>query len=164
MNIFVTSSCPFECARALDDVRVNKMILETAQLLATAHHQLGSGTHEMYRPTHVNHPCAVWVRASSDNYLWTLRHFHALMREFEFRRGKHHGSRSQARVLAYAPPMIEVGELTPFANCSLFKDLPVHEAYRATMLTKWKNDKITVKFTHRGAPEWAEETIYDLHH
>ena len=60
--------------------------------------------------------------------------------------------------------MIEVGELTPFANCSLFKDLPVHEAYRATTLHKWKNDKITVKFTHRGAPEWAEETIYDLHH
>jgi hypothetical protein len=159
MNIFVTSSCPVECAKALDDVRVNKMILETAQLLCTAHHQWHSATSMMYKPTHVNHPCAIWVRSSQDNYQWTFDHFTALLREFEFRRSKHHACKLLWRTLREHPPILGLTQ-TPFANCSLFKQLPVHDAYRATMLHKWANDKIKVSFTHRGCPEWAEEVIY----
>lgn len=44
------------------------MILESAQLLASAHWVTNpEGTKdvpEMYRLTHKNHPCAVWVRQS----------------------------------------------------------------------------------------------------
>jgi hypothetical protein len=160
MNIFVTSDCPNACAKALDDVRVNKMILETAQLLCTAHHLHGTATFDMYKPTHANHPCAVWVRQSQDNYCWTFQHFNALLREFEFRRSKHHACRVLWRTLKNPPHTLNAVEQTPFANCSLFKDLPVHDAYRATMLHKWANDKIKVSFTHRGCPEWAEEVIY----
>jgi hypothetical protein len=36
MNIFVTSDCPKLSAQALDNKRVVKMVLETAQLLSTA--------------------------------------------------------------------------------------------------------------------------------
>lgn len=36
MNIFVTSPCPIESAQYLDNSRVNKMILESCQMLFTA--------------------------------------------------------------------------------------------------------------------------------
>lgn len=38
MNIFATDVSPVACAKALDDKRVVKMVLETAQMLSTAMH------------------------------------------------------------------------------------------------------------------------------
>ena len=42
MNIFATSSCPRESARAIDKMRVNKMHLESCQMLSTAVRVLSS--------------------------------------------------------------------------------------------------------------------------
>ena len=61
MNIFVPYPDSMKCAEALDDLRLNKMILETAQLLSTAarfHGYVGN----VYGSTHINHPCSVWAR------------------------------------------------------------------------------------------------------
>ncbi len=33
MNIFVTDSCPIQSAQVLDDSRLNKMLLESVQLM-----------------------------------------------------------------------------------------------------------------------------------
>lgn len=38
MNIFATDISPVACAKALNDKRVVKMVLETAQMLSTAVH------------------------------------------------------------------------------------------------------------------------------
>ena len=46
------------------------MILETAQLLCTAHHELGTSIEIPYKATHKNHPSAIWVRDSAENYMW----------------------------------------------------------------------------------------------
>jgi len=62
MNIFVVSPDTMECAKALDDLRLNKMIIETAQLLSTAMRVQGYTGNDIYKSTHVNHPCAVWAR------------------------------------------------------------------------------------------------------
>jgi hypothetical protein len=73
MNIFVLDNDPKKCAEAHCDKHVVKMILEHAQLMCTAHHMQPNTTMQYdipYKQTHTNHPCAVWVRQSLDNYRW----------------------------------------------------------------------------------------------
>ena len=89
MNIFYLDTDPAEAARMQCDRHVVKMILETAQLLSTAHAEL-DGESPAYKPTHKNHPSAVWVRSSSYAYAWAWRHLKALGEEYEARYGKVH--------------------------------------------------------------------------
>jgi hypothetical protein len=82
------------------------MLIESCQLLATAHHHFDNGDKISYRPTHANHPSAVWVRASRLHYDWVAELAQGLGREFYWRYGqKHHKS---ALVLCdqllFAPP------------------------------------------------------------
>lgn len=89
MNIFYLSSDPVEAARLQCDKHVVKMILETAQLLSTAHAEL-DGESPAYKPTHKNHPSAVWVRKQRGHYEWAWRHMMALGQEYTKRYGKVH--------------------------------------------------------------------------
>lgn len=89
MNIFYLNRCPEVAAEMQCDKHVVKMIVETAQLLSTAHYEL-TGESPAYKPTHKNHPSAVWVRSNVLSYLWTWRHLRALGCEYERRYGKVH--------------------------------------------------------------------------
>ena len=62
MNIFYLSNDPVQAAAYQYNKHVVKMILETAQLLCTAHHELQSAVDVPYKPTHRTHPSAIWVR------------------------------------------------------------------------------------------------------
>ena len=140
MNIFVVSPEPWKCANYLDDKRVIKMVLETAQLLATAVNV--SGGKATYKTTHLNHPCSIWVRSSRANYKWTLALFQELLREYENRYGKIHKCRDYLLEFHEGQFLISEGELTPFVNCTPFKDEPnVFVAYKMCLDDKWKNDK-----------------------
>jgi hypothetical protein len=87
------------------------MILEYAQLLSTAHRYLDgnvtvglsvSGRKRttyildstlnsiLYASTHINHPSAIWVRKSPENYLWLANMLIALCEEYTYRYGKTH--------------------------------------------------------------------------
>jgi hypothetical protein len=92
MNIFYLHENPVTAARYHCDKHVVKMILEYAQLLSTAHHVLdGDDAPEgIYKVTHKNHPSAVWVRQSKDNYLWTFDLFVWLLKEYTARYNKDH--------------------------------------------------------------------------
>ena len=111
MNIFYVDSCPIKSAQYLVDKHVVKMILESAQLLSTAHRVLDgieyigysqSGRKAkrwklndfrddiLYQATHIHHPSNVWVRESSDNYKWLWEHLVALCEEYSFRYDKDH--------------------------------------------------------------------------
>ena len=93
------------------DKHVVKMILESAQLLCTAHRILDgrmvaaksktgrnvkrfvlddARDSVLYTATHVNHPSAVWARRSVENYNWLYEHFYALGREYTYRYEKTH--------------------------------------------------------------------------
>jgi len=71
VNIFVLSINPVEAASFHCDQHLNKMILETAQLMSTAIFYLRREPHynyirsHIYKPTHQNHPCSLWLRPSS---------------------------------------------------------------------------------------------------
>ena len=89
MNIFYLSHDPDEAARVQYNKHVVKMILESAQLLCTAHHELGN--HDVpYKATHKNHPSAIWARSNDLAYLWLYEHMIALGREYTRRYGKKH--------------------------------------------------------------------------
>lgn len=81
MNIFAVDYSPTEAARALCDRHINKMILESAQMLSSALPEHLAP----YRRTHYKHRCSVWARQSADNYLWLVEHALALSEEKLFR-------------------------------------------------------------------------------
>ena len=93
MNIFYLDKSAVISAQYMCDKHVVKMILESAQLLCTAHHVCPTDAvrpEKFYKQTHVNHPSAVWARASADNYLWLTAHAKALLSEYTHRYGKKH--------------------------------------------------------------------------
>ena len=111
MNIFYLSRNPKECAEMHNDKHVVKMILESAQLLSTAHRILdgvqvdgvsASGRKKtvwklsdyrdtnLYSATHINHPSAVWVRLDARNYIWLHNLLQELCSEYTYRYGKVH--------------------------------------------------------------------------
>lgn len=117
MNIFVLSLDPRECAEWHVDRHVIKMILEYCQLLCTAHHVLDpDDSHEsLYKKTHVNHPCAKWVRESLQNYMWLLGLLKCLLDEYTFRYDKVHASTRLLGHLEIPPDNIPLRPMTPFA-------------------------------------------------
>ena len=91
MNIFILDNDPVKAAQQQCDKHVVKMIVESAQMLSTAHRMLDghvelrpskSGKRMvkhyilndkrddiLYKAVHYNHPCTVWTMESHENYL-----------------------------------------------------------------------------------------------
>lgn len=185
MNIFVTHKDPKVSAKNLDDKRVNKMILESAQMLSTAvhvldpdnisvfklftpegkrrklalHHKYG----KVYMPTHVNHPCNIWIRQSRQNYMWLFYHLNALLLQYAYRSGKVHACTSLLSTLHKARFVVPDGKLTPFQNSAANSDFNVDfkhmksttDAYRQYLNARWPNDKREPVWTKVGRPKWA---------
>jgi len=160
MNIFATYKCPTRSAIALDDKRVIKMVLESAQILSTAINKMGG--EGPYKTTHMNHPCSIWARLNKENYKWLLEHFEALCREYTWRYGKIHKCMGHLKRLSEGIRYMPSGAITPFANCAAnhnlgldFKSIsPAREAYRKYLVAKWKIDKREPKWTKREKPIW----------
>ena len=117
MNIFILSLDPRECAEWHVDRHVVKMILEYCQLLCTAHRVLDPyGSHDsLYKKTHVNHPCAKWVRQSLRNYMWLVSLLTCLFDEYEFRYGRVHASKRLLKTLETPPDNIPLKSPREFA-------------------------------------------------
>ena len=91
MNIFYLHKDPVEAAKLQYNKHVVKMILESAQMLCTAHHEImGDDANVPYKRAHVNHPSTIWARRSAQNYVWLYDHFVALAQEYKNRYGKDH--------------------------------------------------------------------------
>lgn len=147
MNIFVTSSSPVTSARYLDDKRVVKMVLESAQILSTAINECG-GTGP-YKSTHINHPCNVWARTTNGNWAWLYEHFEALCAEYTSRYGKVHKCSQIGSQLISGMSYIPEGGLQAFVNCAANKSLnldfksitPTKLAYKLYLEERWRSDK-----------------------
>ena len=112
MNIFYLDVNPNTAAKMQCDRHVVKMILESAQLLSTAHRELDgddwADSSLLYKSTHKNHPSAVWVRESSQQYLWCYEHMIHLGEEYKYRYGKTHKTIEKlGRVLKRWPDNIQ---------------------------------------------------------
>ena len=124
MNIFYLHHDVSKCAELHNDKHVVKMILEYAQLLSTAHRVL-DGTesvvltkanrkktryvlsdereHTLYLSTHTNHPSAIWVRQSYENYEWLYKLFISVLKEYTYRYDRIHATERLVGHL-YIPP------------------------------------------------------------
>jgi hypothetical protein len=190
MNIFYLSNDPKICAEMHLDKHVVKMILEYAQLLSTAHRVL-DGTqsvvvsetnrkqtryilsnereHILYRSTHINHPSAVWVRQSYENYEWLYKLFIALLGEYTHRYGKIHATARLIDAL-YGPPIhipkgIGFTEPTPAMpdEVKVFREVATNKFKIDSIKSYHKyyiHNKVHIaKWTKREMPLWYSEGI-----
>lgn len=118
MNIFVLDKNPAIAAEYHCDKHVVKMILESVQMLSTAHwvklldlnkksiadfkkmkdmkEYLYNNSNKKLQPpyklTHIHHPCTIWTHKTLQNYNWHVDLFEALCSEYTKRYNKVHKS------------------------------------------------------------------------
>ena len=111
----------------------------------------------LYKATHANHPCAIWVRARVGNYVWLHEHFVGLLDEYTFRYGKHHKSGDIENLLVFPPYGLEHGFTEPA------QVIPVecqHEDPVVAYRTCYATHKIRLYgYTRRAEPTWLRDYI-----
>ena len=90
MNIFYLHPDPVKAAQIQYNKHVVKMILESAQMLCTAHHHYDNGHNVPYKKAHYNHPSTIWCRQNASQYMWLYDHMIALGKEYTKRYKKTH--------------------------------------------------------------------------
>ena len=176
MNIFYVDHDPMDAAQALVDKHVVKMILESAQLLSTAHRVLDGIEIEgksqsgrkakrwilpdaregiIYTATHINHPSAVWCRISVQNYDWLVDHFFALMREYTHRYNKQHKCYGEISYTLQSPPKnLKDWDWTPMPSC-MAEEYIISEDPIINYRNYYREGKKNLhKWTNRSAPSW----------
>lgn len=146
MNIFAISYDPVECAVALDDKRLVKMILETAQLI-------NNHTGEFkWRPTHLHHPCSKWAE-SKRHRIWLQFYLIELCKEYTHRYGRHHMVEAFTKqwVLPKEVPWVVFVNVSPFGHAN------VTEAYRECLREKWNLS--SPRWTKRRPPVWWKDKL-----
>ena len=168
MNIFALDYDPVLAAQYQADKHVVKMITESCQMLSTAHRVLDGHpfTHitdsgrsikrwhftdnrndHLYKASHVNHPCNIWVRECDGNYNWLFFHACELSRQYTLRYDKIHACDNMLRNhLNKVPDNIRLGRRTEFAQAMppQYRDPDPVYAYRLfyihdkSRFAKWK--------------------------
>lgn len=183
MNIFVLDEDPVLAAIYQCDKHVVKMIVESAQMLCTAHRVLdGIATKKLsqsgktqikywdlsnksiqdeeiyYKAVHINHPCSVWVRNSKENYLWLYKHFISLCDEYKHRYKKTHKTDSILReILNTSPSNIPDIRLTEFAlamNAHPECIIPDNTVQSYREYYIIKQTQFKMTWTNREIPHW----------
>jgi len=132
MNIFYLHRDPQKSAEYQYNKHVVKMILESAQMLCTAHHHYGNDE-VPYKKAHYNHPSTVWARQNRANYTWLFRHMMHLGDEYTKRYGKEHLTINKCwSHLCHAPQGIPDGEFTPPPQC-----MPDEYKHEDTITAYW---------------------------
>ena len=144
MNIFILSRDPQESARFHCNKHVVKMILESAQMLCTAHwiHLLESKGKKIsdfkrvkdaqqwafentpkenqppWKMSHIRHPCTIWTNKNISNYVWHLKLCESLLSEYKTRYKKNHKSEDVANWLRKNFPInMKSSPLSDFPVC-----------------------------------------------
>ena len=101
MNLFFLHKVAGKCAEDLCDKHIPKMVLETAQMLSTAHHYHNSvHKNSVYKRAYENHPTTRWVRKNCRTYEFSYRLFLDLLHEYFERFHKVHKCDTLRKFLA----------------------------------------------------------------
>jgi|TARA_B110000261_G_scaffold162922_1_gene207634 hypothetical protein len=188
MNIFILDNDPAIAAKLQCDKHVVKMIVESAQMLSTAHRML-DGDQELrpsksgkrmvkywvlpdsreeiiYKAVHMGHPCTVWTMKNDNNYNWHYNHFVALCREYTYRYGKVHATEKLLKEPLSKPPKnIKSGYkylMSPFALAMQHEPQCINESDAVKSYQDYYNTKqknFKMVWTKRQIPEWFKENI-----
>ena len=164
MNIFYLSNCPQEAAEAHNDKHCVKMILESAQMLSTAHRELDGDVPDiLYKSTHKNHPSTIWARSSKQHYDWLFRLFRMLSAEYSIRYSDHNFKVHKTwdklgKLLEHAPKNIKDNGWVDPPQCmpDYCKDDDVITAYRNYYILEKNNIAV---WNHSTQPEWFAKGI-----
>ena len=110
----------------------------------------------------MNHPCTVWSRASSHNYLWLAQHTHELSNEYTYRYGKTHKAHDLTQWFVSNIPryIITNGEArTPFAQAMPDQYKVADDAVSAYRNYYLGEKKRFAKWSKRNIPEWYSEGL-----
>jgi hypothetical protein len=184
MNIFYLSHDIKECAEMHVDKHVCKMVIEYAQLLSTTHRVLDGQMYigktvnnrnikrwrllderedRLMKPTMMNHPSAIWLRQSRENYIWLYNMWCELQKEFTYRYGKVHATARLIPDLARVPDNCPIGQFTGPTpampdDCKVLGDsLASYRNYyinNKTHLASWKG-----KVNSRQIPLWYAQSF-----
>lgn len=163
MNIFAISKYPHKCAQRLDDKRLNKMILETTQILCTVINLQSGSQVTPYKSCHIHHPITLWA-----DDIWHQRWLYALGieygKEIIHRHGRKHschlvleGLTFKWSYLTLCKPKLDIKFYNGARHLGKgldFTHLPVHRAYREYLSIRWPNDKREPVWTRREKPVW----------
>lgn len=173
MNIFILDKNPDKCAEYHTNHYLNIMQKELAQMLSTViwHYDCDYAEtafkHDaLYHYTHEHHPCTRWLTESLGNFYWGVSLFKAFNKEWEYRKGKSHGSYIKCyetinlwkENIAYTKPF-------PQTICTSFMQvMPVEyrqkdaiQAYRHYYQSNKlfdKNGKSLMEWSNRTVPYW----------
>jgi len=169
MNLFLLSLDRQQCVRWYADKHIVKMILELAQLLYGVWGVLENPEWRNFAPsgsykvTHKNHPIALWMRESKENYKFAASYAHPMLAEYSRRYKKIHAcARHLDWLVPNIPSNLPDGPLTQMPQampdefkirdgCGTMEDTVL--AYRAYYIGfKVKNIRIT--YTDTEWPEW----------
>lgn len=119
----------------------------------------------LYKATHENHPCTVWIRHCKENYRWAYNHYVALCTAFYQATGRIHKASSLKDALLCTPHNLKVsrGCHTPFAMAmpDEYKSSdPVKSYHRFLNEHKWRDWRerdvpIPIYFPF-GSPNWYD--------
>ena len=180
MNIFVLDEDPAQAARYLDDVRLPKMCVESAQMMASALRRHGATDEQMpltkagkpYKGGYKHHPCTVWAGDSRGNFKWLARHAIALVREYDLRFDKTHACNNPIHIMSCMDYIIPEGGQTQFALAmpDEYRPEPIDgeivyhaypkfavQAYRSYYKSK-QYSKGGVRYVRTDVPTWWEVT------
>ena len=170
MNIFVLDEDPAQAARYLDDVRLPKMCVESAQMMASALRRHGATGEQMpltkkgtpYIGGYKHHPCTVWAGDSRANFVWLSLHAIEQCKEYTRRFGKEHACYGPINHMAcmWKTAKFEENYMTPFAQAmpDEYKyDDDVVKAYRSYYKSK-EFSKGGVRYIRADVPTWWEVT------
>ena len=173
MNIFYLDRSPMVAAEMHCNKHVVKMVLETAQMLSTAHRVIDGDEYAdrmgLYKMAHKNHPSTIWTRTSTENYMWLNRLFGALCREYTYRYEKHHASERLLGPLALVPNGMTYSGFTDPPQCmpDYCKGEDTVLAYQnyyileKSRFAKWKK-RPTPEWFNGGIPD-GKRTVLGLH-
>jgi len=175
MNIFVLDKNPKKAAKEHCDKHVVKMIVESAQMLSTAHRIL-DGTpvkkpsksgktmqwhyeltdereDKLYKAVHAKHPCTIWTMESNENYNWHWDLFNALCDEYIHRYKKVHKTDYLLRgALLQLPKNIPHCKMTPFRQ-AMFEECKQEDTVQAYR-TYYHAKTFKMAWTNRNTPDW----------
>ena len=137
MNIFVLDENPITAARMMCDKHIPKMVVESAQMMASAVRRHGATDDVMpltkagkpYKGGYAHHPCTVWAGDTFGNFAWLADHAMGLLVEYTSRFGKVHACADPISELwsigtsVYDDPILSV---TPFALAMPDEYRPTH--------------------------------------
>jgi putative FmdB family regulatory protein len=173
MNIFYLSNDINEIASYHCDKHLNKMLLESCQMISTAIRYLdpafASHYPLLYKSTHVNHPCSKWTRYSSQNFIWHMIFIYTMNMEFKSRFKKFNDHMSYVKIYQSGLNFINSYNWTiinytnhPLCMDDKYKSDNLVQSYRNYYISKWydfreKNQRM--RWTTRPVPDWFQKGL-----